>query len=299
MIVLEVVEGPDLGRREILARGNILHLGRDPRAEIHFGSDLDVAAIHCSIQSLGDACRINDLTSDGSTHVNGESIAQTIAAHDDRITIGHTTLRISVEPDSVEEPVPEPPRAETTVAFCERMELPAPTDWPDGLDAECTPLEYYRSQRERKDTDMSLPLLAHWLPKDQAVAWACACIRQSLETQLTAAQSESLELAEAWSKQPSEELRRQAETATEVHHGNTSIGMLVRSVFYSDVSLAPVGFPPVPPADNLTGKAITVSLRFAAIETGRPDTDQVLNDFLVLAESTLDLDAIQLDNTEL
>lgn len=298
MVILEIIGGPCTGQLHRLAPGKILHLGRDPQADVALESDPALAPFHCSVQSLGNACKLNDLDSPGSTRINGQTISQSIAVHDDRIEIGGSVVLVRVEPDDVEPPAPEATRRESMSEFGIRMDLELPADIPQSVDLDDTPLECYRALRAAELFDPALTLLAHWLPKPLAVAWTVDCLRKVLEPVLTDEQQTALGIAQSWSDQPAEDLRRQAEAATLIHPADSSVGMLLRAVYCSEGSLAPVGYPEAPPAEDMTGKAIDVTLRLAPIDAEQAEPSDWLLEFLQRAEELFDLDALDAERLE-
>lgn len=289
MVVLEVTEGPEFGRREKLAHGKILHLGNAVPAEIVVSTDSEIAPVHCSFQSLGDACRVCDLTGEGKVQVNGQAVSQGIARENDLLKLGRTVFCVRIEDDNVEEVDDVTESRETATEFYARMDLTPVVEWPGNLDEVCRPLELYYALSESGQFEEALNLLAHWLPKEQAVKWSCSCIRKLRESTCESSELEAITLAESWCEQSTEDLRRKAELSAAEHAGNTSAGMLLRSVVYSGGSLAPAGFPLVPPADDLTGKAVALTLQLAVIETECPEAVAVYEEFLRLAESSFDL----------
>ena len=75
---------------------------------------------------------------------------------------------------------------------------------------------------------------------------------------------DALVAAEKWSKEPTEEHRRNAERAAEQTKYKDPSGWIALAAFWSGGSLAPPDQPEVAPAAHLTAKAITGALMLAA-----------------------------------
>lgn len=110
----------------------------------------------------------------------------------------------------------------------------------------------------------AVKFLAQALPKPQAIAWACQCLRQ-LQALSTPAQEQALAACDAWLKQPDDERRRAAFTAAEKAGLDSPAGCTALAVFFSGGSLAPPNVPAVPPADYLTGRTVGNAIVLAVV----------------------------------
>jgi hypothetical protein len=106
--------------------------------------------------------------------------------------------------------------------------------------------------------------LAHFLPKREAVWWACRCVRLVAppgggpgEAALTA--------AEQWAAEPTEERRRAAFAAAEAAGFGNPAGCAAAAAFWSGGSLAPPNLPAVSPGDHLTPTAVANAVVLAAV----------------------------------
>jgi Family of unknown function (DUF6931) len=107
--------------------------------------------------------------------------------------------------------------------------------------------------------------LAQALPKREAVWWACTCVRQGAGPTIPSADANALAAAEKWVAGPTEENRRAAHAVAEAAQGmETPAGCAAMAAFWSGGSLAAPDKPAVPPAENLTGTAVTGALIQAA-----------------------------------
>jgi pSer/pThr/pTyr-binding forkhead associated (FHA) protein len=93
--VLEVLEGPDAGKRIRIEKSGTT-LGRG-KADISFG-DSDISRIHATIDIYGKGhAVIRDLGSTNGTYVNKKKITEAKLADGDRIQLGGTLCRFVVE----------------------------------------------------------------------------------------------------------------------------------------------------------------------------------------------------------
>lgn len=110
-------------------------------------------------------------------------------------------------------------------------------------------------------------LIAHAMPKREAVWWACMCARATQPATLAPLDAAALEAAELWVRKPGEDARYAAfALAQEAGFGSPEAWACV-GAFWSGDSMAPVGQPAVPPAPNLAGTAIAGSIALASVRT--------------------------------
>ena len=100
---LVVVHGAEIGRRHPLPAGGLV-IGRDPLQVGLVLADPAVSARHCSVELEPEtgAFRVADLGSRNGTYVNGEKVAERTLAEGDKIFVGETVLRFSLQ-DAIEE----------------------------------------------------------------------------------------------------------------------------------------------------------------------------------------------------
>lgn len=108
-------------------------------------------------------------------------------------------------------------------------------------------------------------IVAHALPKREAVWWACMCARAVPDPKATPEDMAALEAAEAWVRRPEEKARRAAMEAAERAKFNSAEAWAAVGAFWSGGSLMPEGQAEVPPADHLTGSAVTGAVLLAAV----------------------------------
>jgi hypothetical protein len=111
----------------------------------------------------------------------------------------------------------------------------------------------------------AVAVMAQALPKREAVWWACVAARTLVDAETPAPVIAALEAAEAWVYKPTEELRRAAmERAQATAFDHPGVWAAV-AAFWSGGSMAPPNVPAVPPAEHLTGLAVSGAVNLAAV----------------------------------
>jgi len=123
-------------------------------------------------------------------------------------------------------------------------------------------------------------LLAHALPKREAVWWACMCARHVPLPDLPEADGKALEAAEAWVRKQTDELRRQAMDLAQSSGFATPECWAAVAAFWSGDSMAPLGQPAVPPAPHLAGRAVSGAVALASVRTKPERATARLQQFL-------------------
>ncbi len=99
---LVVVHGAEIGKRHPLPADGLV-IGRDPLQVGLVLADPAISARHCEVELEGDGSfRVSDLGSRNGTYVNGEKVAERTLAEGDKIFVGETVLRFSLQ-DAIEE----------------------------------------------------------------------------------------------------------------------------------------------------------------------------------------------------
>src|SRR5262249_30851354 len=109
----------------------------------------------------------------------------------------------------------------------------------------------------------ALRLLAHALPKREAVWWACRCARLERAEQ-PPAEAEAVAAAEVWVKDPSEANRRAAQKAAEAAEVTTPAGCAASAALWSGGSLSLPDAPVVAPGETLTAQGVANAVLMAA-----------------------------------
>ena len=97
-VILEVVSGPDAGKKILLAAGQSAQVGRTEWADFAFPHDGQMSGKHFLLETESDACYIKDQGSSNGTSVNRRRIAQrTRLSHGDEIRAGQTVFVVRME----------------------------------------------------------------------------------------------------------------------------------------------------------------------------------------------------------
>jgi hypothetical protein len=108
----------------------------------------------------------------------------------------------------------------------------------------------------KHDFQSACKLLAHALPKREAIWWACVCVRQVPAASATPEAKAALTAAERWVSAPTEENRRAAQAAAEVIGFGTPTGCTALAAFFSGGSLGPPNVAEVAPPEHLMPAAV-------------------------------------------
>jgi hypothetical protein len=111
----------------------------------------------------------------------------------------------------------------------------------------------------------AMRLIANALPKREAVWWACMCARAVPVATPHPADIEALTAAELWVRKPDETARRAAMEVAQKGGFRSPEAWAAVGAFWSGGSMAPEGQPVVPPAEHLTGVAVSGAVMLAAV----------------------------------
>lgn len=125
--------------------------------------------------------------------------------------------------------------------------------------------EYVNLLRDKAHFRDAVRFLAHWLPKRQAVWWACRCAHQALPPGAPTSVVDALRTAERWAREPSDENRRAALPAAEAAGLDTPAGCAAIAAFLSLGSMAPTDVPPVAPPPYAAAEAVSGAAMLAAV----------------------------------
>lgn len=156
----------------------------------------------------------------------------------------------------------------------------------DCLAADPEPVIFLQSLIKHQLYSDAVRFLARALPKREAVWWACLSARSVMGEKPEPAFLQALESAEAWVYKPTETHRRQASTAAQLAVFENSAAWAAMAAFWSEGSIAPEDAPIVPPADNLTSKAVAGAVMLAAVQ----NQPEIANDkYLFFIEQGIDI----------
>jgi hypothetical protein len=128
-----------------------------------------------------------------------------------------------------------------------------------------TPQAYLELLMKHEQYPDAVRLLAHALPKREAVWWAWVSAKRTAGEEPPPEIQAVLEATEAWIKEPTDQNRRVAMEKAEVADFSSAAGCAGLAAFLSGDSLAPADIDPVPPGEYMAAKAIAGSIVLAAV----------------------------------
>jgi len=154
----------------------------------------------------------------------------------------------------------------TASAVCSLVELDEEAK--QLLQDDAVPAQYLQRLIEQQLYPDAVRFLAVALPKREAIWWACLCTRQTLSESPSPADLRAIELAEAWVYKPTEDNRQLTMPAAEATQFKTPAGWAAVAAFWSGGNISPAVGAIVPPAEDLTGKAVIGAVMLAAVQGG-------------------------------
>lgn len=111
----------------------------------------------------------------------------------------------------------------------------------------------------------ALRLIAHALPKREAVWWACMCARAVPALEPNPLDAEALVAAELWVRRPDEPSRRGTMEVAQKGGFRSAESWAAVAAFWSGGSMSAEGQPEVLPPGHLTGVAVVGAIMMAAV----------------------------------
>lgn len=127
--------------------------------------------------------------------------------------------------------------ARRTVELVRQVKISQPAH--DLLDDKSLPAQFVRVLIEKELLPDALQLIAHYLPKRQAVWWACQCVKTLIDAKTTAEEKAALEITEKWVAQPNEENRRAAMEAAQAAEPGSPAALVALAAGFSEQPPAP------------------------------------------------------------
>jgi hypothetical protein len=143
-----------------------------------------------------------------------------------------------------------------------------------------TPEQFLTALIEKQHFPDAVRLLAHALPKREAVWWACLCARAVAGSNPPPPIAAALQAAEKWVVDPSEENRRAAMPAAEAAEFKTSAGCAAAAAFWSGGSLGPPNVPAIPPGEFLTAHGVGAAVMLATVQSEPEKASEKYRKFL-------------------
>ncbi len=107
-------------------------------------------------------------------------------------------------------------------------------------------------------------LLAHALPKREAVWWACQCARSTLPKEASQRQRAAIDLAESWAMKPDNDKRLKALAEGEAIGSSAAAGMVALATGWSAGNISADQTIEVPPPPHLSAVAVAAAVTLAA-----------------------------------
>ncbi len=111
----------------------------------------------------------------------------------------------------------------------------------------------------------AIRLIAHLLPKREAIGWGCLCVRHILATQKDMALPNVQIAAERWVSTPNEENRWAAKQTADKEDPKTPSGLLAMAVFFAGPSMAPPNLQAVPPPEYAASEVVAGAVVLAGV----------------------------------
>lgn len=108
-------------------------------------------------------------------------------------------------------------------------------------------------------------LMAHALPKREAVWWACMCANHTTPATLGELDKKAVEAAEQWVRQQTDEVRRAAFDLAQRANFGTPEAWAAVGAFWSGDSMSPLGQPPVPPTPHIAAAAVAGAVALSSV----------------------------------
>jgi hypothetical protein len=107
-VILEIMSGPDAGRKVLLGASQVLRVGRTEWADFSVPNDGRISGVHFALETDNVACYLRDLNSTNGTQLNDTPVTQRVALHTgDRIQAGDTIFSVNIEGETAR-PVARP-----------------------------------------------------------------------------------------------------------------------------------------------------------------------------------------------
>ena len=129
----------------------------------------------------------------------------------------------------------------------------------------------------------ALRLIAHALPKREAVWWACMCARAVPALEPNPLDAEALTAAELWVRRSDEATRRATMEPAQKGGFRSAESWAAVGAFWSGGNISADGLPEVEPAPNLTGVAVVGAILLAAMRHAPERAPQRFKRFIASA----------------
>jgi hypothetical protein len=143
--------------------------------------------------------------------------------------------------------------------------------------------EFVGHLMERELLGDAVTVMAHALPKREAVWWACLAAQTLVDDRTAPEVLATLESVESWVYKPSDELRRSAMTSAQKTQFDHPAAWAAAGAFWSSGSMVAPDLPEVPAAPHLTGVAVCGAVQLSAVARDPQLAPKKLREFLAQA----------------
>ncbi|MBW3600942.1 MAG: FHA domain-containing protein [Planctomycetes bacterium] len=289
-LILQIVEGPAVGRRFLLAAGQTARVGRTEWADFAVPADGQLADVHFAVEANLDGCSVQRL-GDAPLQVNGQGAAESSLRDGDRLTAGGSVFHVQIEGAALrsaagaeaaersESAANQPAGGDSTAAdVAARIELSEAAN--PLLSAEQTVDQFIELLLNAGLTPDAVRMRAAELSNRDAVRWAVRCVREMAGQSPRPADAAALDAAEKWADDPTEENRRAAESAAAALNHQGAAAFAALGAFWSGGSLAPSGLPPAPVPEGLYIQGVAGAVLLASASARPEEVHKTLCKFL-------------------
>lgn len=133
---------------------------------------------------------------------------------------------------------------------------------------------------EHNRWDDAIKVLAHSLPKREAVWWSCLCAKQSLGDKPAQDCLSSISVAEQWAITPTEDNRESARQWSLKTDQKTAASWAATAAFWSEGSMTEPGEAEIPPPPYLYAHAVSGAVTLAAFQPDPELAEEKLQRFV-------------------
>ncbi|CAM3822682.1 hypothetical protein PAHA111176_22070 [Parendozoicomonas haliclonae] len=148
------------------------------------------------------------------------------------------------------------------------------------LQPDMTPGDFIRVLIEQKQYLECVRFLAHALPKREGIWWACLATRFTHTPDTEALRQQTLKVTESWVRNPTEELRKQAEKLAALGKYKTPDSWAATAAFWSVGSISNEDAPPMPAPPYLYAHAVSGAIGLAAVADSEDEINSRYQRFL-------------------
>lgn len=151
-----------------------------------------------------------------------------------------------------------------------------------------SPWAFFEELCRREHYSDAIRLLAHRLPKREAIWWGCLCLVHEWGTELAPPAAAAMNAVVDWILDPSEDLRRRAGKLGKAARLSSPAGCLGMAVFSSGGSISLPGLPHVPPKPHVTARSVASAVLLLGARHAKHDQRQASRfQFLELGRQVL------------